>query len=218
MGTHLAPDGPYTCHLTEAHAPVPLRPLAPFLLLVAAWLVPAFLVWWIAAPVLVWPVALLTQLVAGIGFSDLVQSVEHSGGMITFVTSATPMGAAIVGGARAVLEVTSNVRLFSFGLPLLAAMILAAREPHPLRNLAIGYGVMVPFQTFSVIADFLKNLVGVPGVAAQLGVSPWQREAIAFSYQFGTLILPTVAPAVFWVLLHRRFLEDFASGAPPKAP
>ena len=97
--------------------------------------------------------------------------------MITFVTSARPIGAAIVGGARAVLEVTSNVRLFSFGLPLLAAMILAAREPHPLRNLAIGYGVMVPFQTFSVIADFLKNLVGVPGVAAQLGVSPWQREA-----------------------------------------
>ena len=94
-------------------------------------------------------------------------------------------------------------------------MILAAREPHPLRNLAIGYGVMVPFQTFSVIADFLKNLVACAGRRCRsLAFSPWQREAIAFSYQFGTLILPTVAPAVFWVLLHRRFLEDFASGAP----
>ena len=195
---------------------MPARPLAPFLLLVAAWLVPAFLIWWIATPVLAWPVALLSQLVTRVGFGDLVQSVEHSGGMITFVTSARPMGAAIAGSARAVLEVTSNIRLFSFGLPLLAAMILAAREPHPLRDLAIGYAALVPFQTFSVIADFLKNLVGVPGVAVQLGVSPWQREVIAFSYQFGTLILPTVAPAIFWVLMHRTFLEEFASAAPSK--
>jgi hypothetical protein len=30
---------------------------------------------------------------------------------------------------------------------------------------------------------------------------------IAFSYQFGTLILPTVVPAVAWVLTHRQFLE-----------
>src|SRR5258706_91018 len=44
------------------------------------------------------------------------------------------------------------------------------------------------------------------------GFGPLQREAIAFAYQFGALILPTVAPAVFWVLTHRRFLENFAAG------
>ena len=194
----------------------PVRSLAPFLLLVVAWLVPAFFVWWLAAPILAWPVAILAQVVTKLGFGDLVQSVEQSSGLVTFVTSVRPAGVAI--GTKAVLEVASNVLLFSFGLPLLAAMILAAREPHALRNLAIGYGAMLPFQTFSVVADFLKNLTGEPGVAVQLGLSPWQREVIAFSYQFGTLILPTVAPAIFWVLMHRRFLEDFAGTAPPKIP
>jgi hypothetical protein len=32
------------------------------------------------------------------------------------------------------------------------------------------------------------------------------REAIAFAFQFGSLILPAVAPAVLWVALHGRFV------------
>jgi hypothetical protein len=30
---------------------------------------------------------------------------------------------------------------------------------------------------------------------------------IAFAYQFGTLILPTVVPAIIWVVTHRRMFE-----------
>jgi hypothetical protein len=196
---------------------VPARSLAPFLLLVAAWLIVTFFLWWVATPILAWPVTILSQLVTRIGFGDLVQSVEQHGEMITFVTSVRPAGAAIVAGVKAVLEVQSNVRLFSFGLPLLAAMILATREPHPLRNLVAGYAVLVPCQTFSVVADFLNSLASEPGVAAQLGFGAFQRETLAFSYQFGTLILPTVAPAIVWVLMHRRFLERFSAAPPPAA-
>jgi hypothetical protein len=35
---------------------------------------------------------------------------------------------------------------------------------------------------------------------------------IAFAYQFGTLILPTVVPAIVWVLGHRAFLERLRRG------
>ena len=184
------------------------RPIAPFLLLVAIWLLVMFLLWWLATPVLTWPVAVLAELISRVGLGDVVRSVEQHGEIVTFVTSLRPAGA--LSGARAVLEVPSNVRLFSFGLPLLAALTLAAREPRPLRKLAIGYAALVPVQAFSVIADFLKNLTDDPAAIAQLGWISWQREVIAFSYQFGTLILPTVAPAVVWVLMHRRFLENFA--------
>jgi|SRR6266581_3931122 len=193
---------------------MPARSLGPFLFLVAAWLLLTFFLWWLATPILAWPVAVLSQLVARIGFGDLVQSVEQHSEMITFVTSFKPVGAAIAAGTKAVLEVKSNTRLFSFGLPLLAALILAAREPHPLRKLAIGYAVLIPLQTFSVIADFLHNLIAEPGIASQLGFNALQRELLTYSYQFGTLILPTVAPAIVWVLMHRRFLESF-TGAPP---
>jgi hypothetical protein len=197
---------------------MPGRSLAPFLLLVVAWLLLTFFLWWIATPILAWPVAILSQLVTRIGFGDLVQSVEQNSEIITFVTSLRPVGAAIAEGTRAVLEVPSNSRLFSFGLPLLAALTLATRESGALRKLAIGYALLIPCQTFSVVADFLNNLIGEPGIAAQLGLSTVQRELIAFSYQFGTLILPTVAPAMVWVMLHRRFLERFAATPPATKP
>ena len=185
------------------------RSLLTFLLLIAAWMPVTFFLWWLLTPVLAWPVAMLSQIVTRFGFGDLVQSVEQSAEIITFITSLRPPADTISAGAGAVIEVRSNVRLFSFGLPLLAAMILATREPNPLRKLAIGYAILLPVQTFSVVADFLKNLIIVPATASQLGFAPWQRELIAFCSQFGTLILPAVAPAIVWVLMHRRFLEAF---------
>jgi len=185
--------------------------LPRFVLRVVAWLPLTFAVWYLAAPLLVWPVALLTELITRSTF-DWVKNVEQMGSLVTFVTSLKPDGAANPSGVKAVLSVESNVLLFSFGLPMLAALILAAQEPHRVWMLLIGYAVLLPFQTFSVVADFLKNaaILAGPAVASQTNLNAWQREVIAFCYQFGTLILPTVVPAIVWVLMHRRFLERLA--------
>ncbi|HXX86328.1 MAG TPA: exosortase H-associated membrane protein [Casimicrobiaceae bacterium] len=193
-------------------------PLARFVLMVAAWLPVTFAIWYLAAPVLVWPVAMLAELFTRSAFGDLVRGVEQSGALLTFVTSLKPASGE-AGNAKAVLSVESNVLLFSFGLPMLVALILAAREPHVVRRIVIGYVVLLPFQTWGTVADFLKNIaiLAGPAVSAQTGFNAWQREAIAFSYQFGTLILPTVVPAIVWVLMHRRFLENFASREQPQA-
>jgi hypothetical protein len=182
--------------------------LPRFVLRVVAWLPLTFAVWYLAAPLLVWPVALLVELITRSTF-DWVKSVEQMGPLVTFVTSLKPDEGANPAGMKAVLSVESNVLLFSFGLPMLAALILAAQEPHRVWMLLIGYAVLLPFQTFSVVADFLKNaaILAGPAVGSQTELNAWQREVIAFCYQFGTLILPTVAPAIIWVLMHRRFLE-----------
>jgi hypothetical protein len=185
--------------------------LPRFVLRVIAWLPLTFAVWYLAAPLLVWPVALLAELFTSSTF-DWVKSVEQMGPLITFVTSLKPAEGANPAGVKAVVSVESNVLLFSFGLPMLAALILAAREPHRVRMLLIGFVVLLPFQTFSVVADFLKNvaILAPLAVSSQTGINAFQREVIAFCYQFGTLILPTVAPAVVWVLMHRRFLEKLS--------
>ena len=185
--------------------------LPRFVLRVVAWLPLTFAVWYLAAPLLAWPVALLAELITRSTF-DWVKSVEQMGPLVTFVTSLKPDEGANPAGVKAVLSVESNVLLFSFGLPMLAALILAAQEPHRAWMLLIGYAVLLPFQTFSVVADFLKNaaILAGPAVASQTKLNAWQREVIAFCYQFGTLILPTVAPAIAWVLMHRRFLERLA--------
>ncbi len=182
-----------------------------FVLRVAAWLPLAFLVWYLAGPVLAWPIALLTEGVARLGFRDLVQSVEQQGHLLTIVSTLRPALATPEQSASGVISVEVNTLLYSFGLPMLAALILAARQPHPLRKLLIGYAVLTPLVTWGLIAEFLKRITfdTAPSVAAQTGFGPLQREMIAFAYQFGSLILPTVAPAVFWVLTHRRFVEGF---------
>ncbi|HEY5863842.1 MAG TPA: exosortase H-associated membrane protein [Casimicrobiaceae bacterium] len=175
------------------------------MLAVLAWLPVTFAVWYFAAPLILWPATLLTDLVARAGFGDLVTAVEQNAAVVTFATS-LKAGQAIAGG---VVAVEVNALLYSFGLPMFAALTLAANEPHWLRALAIGYAVLVPAIAWGVLADFLKNIAitAAPQVASQAGFSPIQRELIVFAFQFGSLILPTVAPAIVWVLMHRGFLE-----------
>ncbi len=181
----------------------------PFILRVAAWLPLAFLVWYLAGPALAWPIALLTEGMVRLGFRDLVRGVEQQGHLLTIISTLKPAFA--TPEQSAVISVEVDTLLYSFGLPMLAALILAARQPHPLRKLLLGYAVLAPLVAFGLVAEFLKRVTfdtALP-IAAQTGFGPLQREAIAFAYQFGSLILPTVAPAVFWVLTHRRFVEGF---------
>jgi glucan phosphoethanolaminetransferase (alkaline phosphatase superfamily) len=188
--------------------------LGGFVVRVAAWLPPAFLVWYLAGPLFAFPIGLLTDGVTRLGFADIVQSVEQHGHVISIVSTLKATLATTENPTVGVVSVDLNALLYSFGFPMLVALILAARQPHVLRKIVLAYIVLAPFVTWGLIAEFLKRVTFdiAPSAAAQAGFGPLQREAIAFAYQFGALILPTVAPAVFWVLTHRRFLENFATG------
>jgi hypothetical protein len=196
----------------SAKQPLRRKPLVRFVVMALAWLPLTFIAWYLLAPIILWPVELLATLIARGGFGDLVRSVERHASMLTFVTT-LQSGRAQATGA---VSVDVDVLLYSFGLPLFAALTLAAREPRWLRLLLIGYLAMIPFIVWGVLADFLKNvaITAAPLVASQAGFSALQREVIAFAYQFGSLILPAVVPAIAWVLLHRRFLERLRTPAP----
>jgi hypothetical protein len=180
-------------------------PLTRFVAATLAWLPVTFTIWYLLAPILLWPVRLLLQLVARIGFSDLVRTIEAGGSAVAFVTTLKP-GEGVGAG---VVSVDVNMLVYAFGMPFFAALTLAAREAKWWRTLALGYAVIVPFVAWGVLADFLKGIaiVAPAAIASQTGFLSWQRELIAFAYQFGSLILPAVVPAVLWVLLHRAFLE-----------
>lgn len=180
-------------------------PLTRFVAAALAWLPVTFAAWYLLAPLLLWPVRMLVLAVARAGFGDLVKSLESAGSMLTIVTTLKP-GEGVGSG---VVSVDVNMLIYAFGLPLFAALTLAAREPKWWRTLLVGYAVIVPFIAWGVLADFLKQIAifASPAIASQTGFSAWQREVIAFAYQFGSLILPAVVPAVLWVLLHRAFLE-----------
>ncbi|MEO8488032.1 MAG: exosortase H-associated membrane protein [Betaproteobacteria bacterium] len=179
-------------------------PLGRFIVTVLVWLPVTFAVWYLVSPALMWIVRFLCS-AAALPFGDLVRTVEQSGSTMVFVTSLKPGQAAGAG----VISVSVDGLLYAFGMPMFAALTLAAREPARWKILALGIVALLPFVTFGIVADFLKNVAITSGplVASQAGFSSAQREMIAFAYQFGTLILPTVVPAIVWVLTHRAFLE-----------
>lgn len=183
----------------------PPRVLPRFVLATLAWLPVAFVVWYFAAPLLLHPALLLAEAVLRTGFGDLVRAVSADGSNVVVLTTLKP-GRAAAGG---LVSVDVNMLLYSFGMPMFAALVLAAREPRWPWVLVLGLAAMQPFVAWGVIADVLKSVAisAGPAVASQTGFSPPQREAIAFAYQFGALILPTVVPAAIWVLTHRRLLE-----------
>ena len=175
-----------------------------FVLRTLAFLPLAFAVWYFAAPILLWPAVLIVRAVAHVGFADLVRAVEQSGATATFVTT---FGAGVA-AAKGLVAVDVNLRAYAFGMPLFVALTLAARTARWKRWLAIGYAALMLVAAFGALADFLKNvaITAGPVIASQTGFAPWQREAIAFAFQFGSLILPAVTPAVLWVGMHGRFV------------
>lgn len=181
-------------------------PLLRFVLITFAWLPLMFVIWYFAAPLLIFPAKLLAQAFAQFAFDDLVKHITMESRNLIFWTTLRP-GEAMADNSAVTVEV--NALLYSFGLPMLAALVLAAWEKGGWKKLLIGYLVIVPFITWGVTADFLKNVCfsAGPFIASQVGLSSLQREFVAFAYQFGSLILPTVIPAIAWVMTHRRFLE-----------
>jgi hypothetical protein len=187
-------------------------PLAGFIIRVFAWMPVAFAVWYFAAPVLFWPAAVVVEVISRAAFADLVRAIEQVGATLVFATTLKPGGTS-AGSPQITVDV--DMLLYAFGLPLYAALVLAAREPGRWRRLIVGYALLVPIIAWGALADFLKSvaIAAGPMVASQTGFVAWQREFIAFAYQFGSLILPTVAPAVAWVLTHRAFLERLRTGS-----
>ncbi|MGH8802947.1 MAG: exosortase H-associated membrane protein [Casimicrobiaceae bacterium] len=173
-----------------------------FVLRCLAWLPVAFAAWYFTAPALLAPATWLAQGFCALAFPELVKSVEQSAAVVTFVTH-VGVDAATTGG---VVTVDVSLLLYSFGLPLFAALTLAAQGVRRKRLLLIGYAVMLPFVAWGLVADFLKNvaITAAPIIASQTGFAAWQREAIALAYQLGSLILPTVVPVVLWVAMQLR--------------
>lgn len=191
--------------------------LGRFIARVLLWLPVCFAVWYVAGPILTVPLRWVATGVMRLGFGDLVSAVTQNGTLLWMETSLRAGHASTANVASGFLDVSVSTLPYTFGLPLLAALILAAPSGQRMRQLAIGYAALLPFHAWSVASDALKQLAITlgPGIASQTGFIAWQREVIAFAYQFGTLMLPTVVPVVVWVMLNRRFVEGLLEAPAP---
>jgi hypothetical protein len=168
------------------------------------WLPPSFGLWYVLAP---WQASIagafahlwLTLLAPG-----LVATVERTGTTLAFVTT---LRVPPVAGQEGVLVPECGALIYTYGVALLVALMMAARARW--WKILAGAGLLLPFQGWGLALDLLAQ-VGItlgPGIAAQAGLANWHREAIALGYQVGSVILPSLMPVMTWAILCRSFIE-----------
>jgi hypothetical protein len=176
--------------------------LGPFVLRVFLWLPPSFTAWYLGAQ---WH----TEIAAGFArffialFNGLLVSATENGAHLVFVTTLKVDQAGQVG----VLSVDVNPLLYTYGLPLFLALMLATRAS--LGRVLAGAAILLPFQGWGIAFDFLAH-VGAklgPAIASQAGLLG-VREVIVLAYQAGNLIFPSLVPIAVWATLERPFVES----------
>lgn len=191
------------------------RPIDRLLIATGLWLTPTFTVWYLLAPLLVLPIAGWTSFVLTQGFGYAIVVVEPQGTMVDIVTRfvmAAPTTGATLPDAQGQLVFSINALKYAYGLPLLVALTLAAPTAigEKLYRVVMGSLLLLPVPVWGITCEALKVLVFQmgPGVAGQMGTTPFTRELLALAYQLGYLILPAMTPILLWAAFHRDFLGE----------
>lgn len=191
--------------------------------------------WWSVKAWTAQPVAWLAQWGAQSVFSDLIRQVDVEDGRLVAESylrpdlTRLPAGQAPPRGMQGVLVAEVDVAKYTYGLPLLLALLLAGSRHRLLRNTLLGYAALLPAQALCValVLAFQVAVAAGPGVAAQTGWARWQLELLGYGYQISVLLLPTLVPVLLWLALDRRFfaavlLEGWLRNAPmqgsPRGP
>jgi len=178
--------------------------LGKFVLRTFLWLPPCFAAWYFTAQYHAAVVGKLALVLANQCSSGIVSALEQSGFDLVFVTTLVVHPAP---DQNAVLLPEVNPLLYTYGLALFLALMLAARASW--WKILVGALALVPFQSWGIAFDFLAQ-VGLrlgPEIGAQAGVLGWHREAIALGYQIGSLIFPSLVPVLLWAVSCRSFIE-----------
>jgi hypothetical protein len=200
---------------------VALSPIREFGLKAVLWLPLAFVVWFWAAPLWVWPAMLVAKQVLLGHWGTLFESVRLGGELLDaggrvvaragYLVSLGTRVTVDVRGATGVLEPTLNPMVYAWSLPLFGGLAMATPLSTGRRMLqfALALAVIWLGQAFGIVAEALKTLAfdaGASGAAAvaQAGLD---ANAIALAYQFATLVLPAIVPVALWIGLNRAFIE-----------
>jgi hypothetical protein len=106
---------------------------------------------------------------------------------------------------RAEARVEVPVATYTYGIALFAALALAVGGWRRPARLVLGLAVLLVVPAVGVTFDALRQLGSAPDLAPLLAWKPSTREAIALGYQVGSLLLPTLAPIIAWLVLFDKW-------------
>lgn len=191
------------------------KPLHHFMLGVLIWFPAAFFIWYITATFHLAPVTLITAKLLNWLLPDAILWLRLDGHTLVLASNFGHDASGVVVSPPTeedVLGFHLNPLIYTYSLPLLAALTLATPGKDKWVNLFWGLFLILPTTIFSMTFSVLKTLsfdIGTPFLLQQ-GISPTGADLIALGYQTGTLLLPMIAPLVIWVALHQAFILRLA--------
>jgi hypothetical protein len=191
--------------------------MSGFLLRAIFWLILWLFLWYGLGQLMAMPVGWLAGSVMHGVFPAWVDGFEFNGTRIDLLTRLQlPAPPGMPSGQVALLTPEAGYLTYGYGLPLLLALFLASMPREMPAKMAMAAVVLIPFQVFSIVFSWLKDvaIVAGPAVVDQTGFGDTAREAIALGYQFGTLILPTLVPVVLWLAFDRSIISQVSASFP----
>ncbi|MBU0656636.1 MAG: hypothetical protein KJ914_16060 [Gammaproteobacteria bacterium] len=191
------------------------KPLHRFMLGVLIFFPLTFFIWYVTAAFHLAPVTLLAGKLLNVIAPDALMWLKLDGHTLVLATNFGRDASGVVVSppvGEDVLGFHLNPLIYSYSLPLLAALMLATPGKERWMNLLWGVLLLLPTELFSMVSSVLKTLTFDVGAAfqAQQGLSQSGVDAIALGYQVGTLLLPMIVPLVIWVGLNRDFITRLA--------
>jgi len=191
------------------------QPLHRFMLGVLVFFPLTFFLWYVTATFHLAPITLVASKLLHVVAPDAVMWLKLDGHTLVLASNfGRDAGGAVVSPPSGddVLGFRLNPLIYSYGLPLLAALMLATPGKHKWPNFGWGMLLIIPTEVFSMVFSVLKTLTFDVGAAfqTQQGMGQMGVDAVALGYQVGTLLLPMIAPLIIWVALNRDFITQLA--------
>lgn len=196
-------------------------PILRFALLVIASLPLCLWAWHLIVPMLNIGLAGAVNAIFQALQPDVIAGIVHDGARLEVITRLAPPDGAE--GGEVVFAI--DPQIYSFGLPLFTALVLAGPGKLTVKagQWLLGLPWLAAVQLWGVSFGIMKILLFDLGLGTQydlIVVSLWERTWLALAYQLGFLILPSLVPVAVWGVLNRAFLKQlagrkFAPGAGP---
>ncbi len=196
--------------MSEAPEKTSTNPIREMFLLAALYLPLGFFLWFLAASLLMFPTARLSEVLLTGFFGEVFEQVVQLGFQLEIQT-AVIMDRRVEGRTVAV-NIFVNPMIYAWGMALLFGLVMAT--PLSLRRrlvqLLIGFLVVTAVTTWGVFWETLTDLAfrsGAEAAAAARGLG-LNMNLIALCYQLGYLMFPAVIPVATWILMNRGFIEN----------
>ena len=190
-----------------------INPLLSFVIKVFLFLPLCYWGWYslaeLATAIVVYWAAPLLQFL----FPGLIVGIEQTGYLVDVIAEVTVSAQDVPQGMVAELPIPVNPLIYSYGLPLVLALILASplNFAKTLGNIIISILIFLLIQIWGVCFESLKVLfLQTPSeLLGDISLLSWQLDMIALGYQLGVLILPAVTPVIIWVWFYRDYIVRF---------